>query len=315
MKRSRGRILTTHVGSLVRPPEMVEILRRKADGAPFSAGEQAILARHIAEGVRMQEQCGVDVPSDGEYSKSGFAQYITDRLTGFEVRNDLPGRGGGTTRSRDRKRFADAYREIEGGSQGGTTSMANSMCTGPITYRGAPAVQTALANFKAEHRILTAAGTVRWVSLSTSLVRSADGEPVHRVVQLQDISERKRYEGQLQYLADHDALTGLFNRRRFEAELERELESSRRYETGGALVLAGLHRDSGAEQGNDLEDLASSRAVGVLVIEKQGVVSIARPGQITHAFAKRPVEDAFPIVALLGRQAIALEELVIDHSL
>jgi 5-methyltetrahydropteroyltriglutamate--homocysteine methyltransferase len=149
VKRSRTRILTTHVGSLVRPPEMVDILRRKADGAPFSDGDRATLARHVAEGVRMQEECGIDVPSDGEYSKSGFAQYITDRLTGFETRNDLPGRGGGTTRSRDRRRFADAYREIEGGAQGGTTSMANSMCTGPITYRGTAAVQTDLANFKA----------------------------------------------------------------------------------------------------------------------------------------------------------------------
>jgi 5-methyltetrahydropteroyltriglutamate--homocysteine methyltransferase len=149
MKRSARRILTTHVGSLVRPAELVEILRRKADGAPFSDGERATLARHVAGAVRMQAECGIDIPSDGEYSKSGFAQYITDRLTGFETRDDLPGRGGGTTRSRDRRRFADAYREIEGGAQGGTTSMANSMCTGPITYRGTAAVQIDIANFKA----------------------------------------------------------------------------------------------------------------------------------------------------------------------
>ena len=149
MKRSAHRVLTTHVGSLVRPAEMVEILRRKADGVAFGDAERATLARHVAEAVRTQAECGIDIPSDGEYSKSGFAQYITDRLTGFETRDDLPGRGGGTTRSRDRRRFADAYREIEGGAQGGTTSMANSMCTGPITYRGSAAVQTDIANFKA----------------------------------------------------------------------------------------------------------------------------------------------------------------------
>src|SRR5881392_4419944 len=113
MKRSQSRILTTHVGSLVRPREIVDILQRKEDGQPFSDVERALLARHVADAVRMQAECGIDVPSDSEYSKTGFSQYITDRLTGFELRSDLPGRGGGTLRSRDRRRFADAYREIE----------------------------------------------------------------------------------------------------------------------------------------------------------------------------------------------------------
>src|SRR2546428_494923 len=156
MKRSQSRILTTHVGSLVRPPELVAILQRKEDGQPFSDAERAILARHVTDAVRMQAECGIDIPSDGEYSKSGFAQYITDRLTGFELRPDLPGRGGGTTRSRDRRRFADAYGEIDGTSQNAATSpgraqaqMASTVCTGPITYRGQVAVATDIANFKA----------------------------------------------------------------------------------------------------------------------------------------------------------------------
>jgi 5-methyltetrahydropteroyltriglutamate--homocysteine methyltransferase len=138
VEQSRHRILTTHVGSLVRPPEMVEILQRKEDGKPFSDGERVILARNVAEAVRMQAACGIDIASDGEYSKTGFSQYITDRLTGFELRTDLPGRGGGTARSRDRKRFADAYREIEGSSQNAPTStgqpqlqMVHTGCTGP----------------------------------------------------------------------------------------------------------------------------------------------------------------------------------------
>jgi 5-methyltetrahydropteroyltriglutamate--homocysteine methyltransferase len=156
MKRSQRRILTTHVGSLVRPREMVDILQRKEDGQPFTESEHTLLARHVAEAVRLQAECGIDIPSDGEYSKTGFSQYITDRLTGFELRTDLPGRGGGTARSRDRKRFPDAYREIEGSSQNAPTStgqpqvqMIHTVCTGPITYRGQAAVQTDIANFKA----------------------------------------------------------------------------------------------------------------------------------------------------------------------
>ena len=156
MKRSQHRILTTHVGSLVRPQEMVDILQRKKDGQPFTEDERAILARHVADAVRLQAECGIDIPSDGEYSKTGFSQYITDRLTGFELRTDLPGRGGGTARSRDRKRFPDAYREIEGSSQNAPTStgqpqlqMIHTVCTGPITYRGQTALQTDLSHFKA----------------------------------------------------------------------------------------------------------------------------------------------------------------------
>src|ERR1043166_2805575 len=117
MKRSQSRILTTHVGSLVRPREIVDILQRKEDGQSFSAVERALRPRHVADAVRMQAECGIDIPSDGEYSKTGFSQYITDRLTGFELRTDLPGRGGGTARSRDRKRFTAGERGSEGGAQ------------------------------------------------------------------------------------------------------------------------------------------------------------------------------------------------------
>jgi 5-methyltetrahydropteroyltriglutamate--homocysteine methyltransferase len=155
MKHSQSRILTTHVGSLVRPKEIVDLLQRKLDGQPFTDGERALVAGHVAEAVRMQVACGLDIPNDGEYSKTGFSQYITDRLTGFELRTDLPGRGGGTARSRDRKRFPDAYREIEGSSQNAPTStgqpqvqMIHTVCTGPITYRGQAAVGTDIANFE-----------------------------------------------------------------------------------------------------------------------------------------------------------------------
>lgn len=156
MQRSTSRILTTHVGSLVRPQEIIDILARKPDGVPFTDEQLGVIRRHVAHAVQMQAECGIDIPSDGEYSKSGFSQYITDRLTGFEVRADLPGRGGGTTRSRDRRRFAAAYRDLEGSAQNAATSpgapqaqMASTVCTSAITYRGHKSVENDIANLKA----------------------------------------------------------------------------------------------------------------------------------------------------------------------
>jgi diguanylate cyclase (GGDEF)-like protein/PAS domain S-box-containing protein len=93
---------------------------------------------------------------------------------------------------------------------------------------------------QAESRLIDAAGEVVCISFSTSIIRDGDGRPLYRIAQMQDVTERKRFEGQLQHLADHDAVTGLFNRRRFEEELARELAASQRYCTGGAVIAVDL---------------------------------------------------------------------------
>jgi diguanylate cyclase (GGDEF)-like protein/PAS domain S-box-containing protein len=95
-------------------------------------------------------------------------------------------------------------------------------------------------SFALEMRVLRPDGDPIWASVNASLVRGLGGQPLYAVVQVQDVSERKRFEGQLQYLADHDPLTGLFNRRRFEAELNRQVAFNARYGPTGAVIVVDL---------------------------------------------------------------------------
>jgi diguanylate cyclase (GGDEF)-like protein/PAS domain S-box-containing protein len=91
---------------------------------------------------------------------------------------------------------------------------------------------------RGERRWMHAAGDVVWAAINATLVRDGSGIPQHVLLQVQDVTERRRYEAELRYLADHDPLTGLLNRRAFARELEAHLEHVRRYgPAGGALVL------------------------------------------------------------------------------
>ena len=112
MKRSMDRILTTHVGSLVRPPEVRDVMRAKESGQYDATEVAARVKDAVAAVVQQQAACGIDIPSDGEYSKSSFSGYANDRLSGFESRpsaaeSRIFGRG------RDRKAFAEFYQEYD----------------------------------------------------------------------------------------------------------------------------------------------------------------------------------------------------------
>src|SRR5262249_27791556 len=79
MRRSETRILTTHVRSLIRPPELGE-------GVARGVGGETQLREAVMAVVARQVRTGLDIVNDGEYGKSSWSAYILERLTGFEVR-------------------------------------------------------------------------------------------------------------------------------------------------------------------------------------------------------------------------------------
>jgi diguanylate cyclase (GGDEF)-like protein/PAS domain S-box-containing protein len=105
-----------------------------------------------------------------------------------------------------------------------------------------------LAAFQTEKRYFNAAGEVMSALLSISLVRDNDEHPLHFIVQIQDISERKQIEQHLRHLADHDPLTGLRNRRLFEHDLRLQVGRCQRYGERAALIVIDL---DGFKQVND----------------------------------------------------------------
>ena len=93
MKRSTDRILVTHVGSLVRPMSIRNILWARDHGQPYDeTAYEKTLREEVAGVVRKQADVGVDIVSDGEYGKAGWIRYVSERLGGFVHREIRAGR-------------------------------------------------------------------------------------------------------------------------------------------------------------------------------------------------------------------------------
>src|SRR5204863_5140376 len=153
------RLLTTHVGSLVRPPPLLEYIGARQKRAPYDeAAYQRCLADAVREVVRRQAEIGIDIPSDGEFGKSiSWSQYALERLSGFERRPPAPG-ANPFSRGADRTRFSEFYAELDAAegppaTAGATGALA--VCVAPIEYTGQAELQRDIANFKAA---LAAAG-------------------------------------------------------------------------------------------------------------------------------------------------------------
>ena len=153
MLRSEKRILATHVGSLVRPPALLEFIRSKSRGEPCDERAYgACLAASVREVVAQQKQAGIDVPSDGEFGKQiSWSQYALERLSGF-ARRKVERSANPFARGADRARFPEFYAELdaaEGPPASAGASAALAVCVGPIDYTGHAEIQRDIANFKA----------------------------------------------------------------------------------------------------------------------------------------------------------------------
>jgi 5-methyltetrahydropteroyltriglutamate--homocysteine methyltransferase len=159
MRRSTERILTTHVGSLIRPAPLLPFIRAKQSGEPYDERAYAeCLASSVADVVRSQASAGIDIPSDGEFGKAiSWSQYALERLSGFERR---PAKTGASrfARGADRTRFAEFYAELDASSGPPATagaSVGEAVCVAPIRYTGQAELGLDIANFK---RALEGAG-------------------------------------------------------------------------------------------------------------------------------------------------------------
>ena len=150
MKQSTERILTTHVGSLPRPSDLLEMIQAKERGEAFDAA--ALSARvkgAVAEVVRRQAESGIDIVADGEMGRFGFIPYINERLTGLEPRPN-PGGEGTWARSREHLAFPEYYAWAAQmpGAAGGAQPI-RWVCTAPIAYKGHQALARDIDNLKA----------------------------------------------------------------------------------------------------------------------------------------------------------------------
>jgi len=156
LKRSTDRILTTHVGSLARPDQLIPFLRQKERVQPYDAAEFGRLVRAaVAEAVRKQVESGIDIVTDGEQGKASFFGYVVERFRGFERRPPRPGQEGNPrSAGREYQAFPDYYAWSEriaewAGGRGGDRRYGIDTCTGPVTYKGHAFVKADIDTLKA----------------------------------------------------------------------------------------------------------------------------------------------------------------------
>jgi 5-methyltetrahydropteroyltriglutamate--homocysteine methyltransferase len=141
MLQSQDRILTTHVGSLPRPHDLIQLLMAQDNGEPYDeAALAACIRASVAGVVQKQHEAGIDLVSDGEMSKISYVTYVKSRLTGFAGE-------GGRRVPRDLLDFPEYMQRLA--QTGGSPALRRPRCVGPVARSDRSLLEADLANFRA----------------------------------------------------------------------------------------------------------------------------------------------------------------------
>src|SRR5580700_3702724 len=147
MQRSSERVLTTHVGSLARPHDLLEVMREKEHGHPYDPVRfTEMVTEAVRDVVRRQAEAGLDVVTDGEQGKVSFLTYVKERLAGFdqvEGETLLP-----PSWQREIDDFPEYYHSYMSKYSSAVAPMRVMVCTGPVSYAGQAALAADIANLR-----------------------------------------------------------------------------------------------------------------------------------------------------------------------
>lgn len=212
MKRSDERILTTHVGSITRPRAMLDLANQRI-GPPKDPAQYArVLRDSVADVVRQQVDAGVDIVNDGEYGKSSWANYVLERITGFERR---PGEA--VTMEwlgRDRERFPEVIQEE---FKDMPNTIAKQVCTGAISYqpgdvrRDIENLKAGLAGSRATEGFLTAVAPASGVFNGTNEFYSSEREYIFALAEALRDEYMEIYKSGLVVQVDDAVLANMYD--------------------------------------------------------------------------------------------------------
>jgi 5-methyltetrahydropteroyltriglutamate--homocysteine methyltransferase len=148
VQQNTNHIQTTHIGSLPRPHNLLDLLKAKYAGQPYDERQLAsVLTQAVADCIRKQVECGIEIVTDGEYSKPGFFTYIRERFDGFESRPNQKL----IIFQQEVQAFPEYYAQyFKDAMMGGAIlPIVPVVCTGPVKYKGESKLQIDIANVKA----------------------------------------------------------------------------------------------------------------------------------------------------------------------